>query len=212
MSAATLPLDFGGEETTSPLAAPRLLLEQLRRRGVTVAANGAKLAFDAPRGALDDLLPDLQRFKPQLLELLEADAPPRRPSWRDRTPGEWEAVARESSTGAAAICSTLRDFVPLLESARAGTLPLDSVRVEIGGEVFDEPDATGLLIAVEKEWTARAQACNRDGRGLSIEEEVALESARELLKWLNAARGESGWFDLEAVADEIKARANEVSR
>ena len=39
-----------------------------------VARRGDALKLDAPRGALADLLPDLQRFKPALLELLE---PPR---------------------------------------------------------------------------------------------------------------------------------------
>ncbi len=82
MKSATLALDFGGEGTALPLDgkpetdAPHLLAT-LRGRGVIVATDGEKLLLDAPRGALEDLLPDLQRFKPALLELLTgADAPP----------------------------------------------------------------------------------------------------------------------------------------
>jgi len=82
LKSATLALDFGGEETASPLDgqpetdAPHLLAT-LRGRGVLVATDGEKLLLDAPRGVLADLLPNLQRFKPALLELLSgADALP----------------------------------------------------------------------------------------------------------------------------------------
>lgn len=51
------------------LTAPALLAE-LSRRGVILQSDGKILELDAPRGALADLLPEIARFKPALLELL----------------------------------------------------------------------------------------------------------------------------------------------
>ena len=53
---------------------PALLLEALTARGVILHRNGDRLAFDAPRGAIGEFLPDIQRFRPALLELLERPA------------------------------------------------------------------------------------------------------------------------------------------
>lgn len=50
------------------------MLAELNRRGVVLRANGDRLAIDAPRGSIGDLLPELQRFKPALLELLASSA------------------------------------------------------------------------------------------------------------------------------------------
>lgn len=123
-----------------------------------------------------------------------------RPPWRERNREEWQAALdRQQPAGAALICSALQAFEPLFSLARANRLPLGPVRVEIGGEVFVEPDATGLLLLMELEWTARAKACNRAARLLTPEEEVALDCAREFLEWLSAARGESQWLDLRGV-------------
>jgi hypothetical protein len=51
------------------MTAPALLAE-LQGRGVAVALSGDSLQFDAPRGAMRDLLPEVARLKPALLELL----------------------------------------------------------------------------------------------------------------------------------------------
>lgn len=67
MNASTLPLPLGGEVGE---VSPVRLLDELHRRGAIVEARGDNLAIDAPRGAIADLLPDLAKFKPALLELL----------------------------------------------------------------------------------------------------------------------------------------------
>lgn len=67
MSAATLALDFGGEATpVSPLAAPHLLLEQLRwhlQAHFPHRAQGAGL-FALTECELMDARNDLRRFAP----------------------------------------------------------------------------------------------------------------------------------------------------
>ena len=57
----------------APNFSPAQLLEELRGRGVVLTAIGDRLRYDAPAGAIGDLIGDLQRFKPQLIELLDAD-------------------------------------------------------------------------------------------------------------------------------------------
>jgi len=49
------------------------LLSTLRARGVVARREGDALKLDAPKGAVADLLSELQRFKPVLLELLETE-------------------------------------------------------------------------------------------------------------------------------------------
>jgi hypothetical protein len=52
-----------------------ILLDDLRRRGVTIAANGDRLSVDAPKGALtDELRRSIPHHKADLLALLEAEA------------------------------------------------------------------------------------------------------------------------------------------
>ena len=58
----------------APKFSPALLLDELNRRGVQLTAIGDRLRYDAPAGAIGDLIGDLQKFKPQLLEMLGADA------------------------------------------------------------------------------------------------------------------------------------------
>lgn len=53
------------------MTAPQLL-ELLEQRGARLFRRGDRLAIDAPRGALLDLAPELAKFKPALLELLDA--------------------------------------------------------------------------------------------------------------------------------------------
>jgi hypothetical protein len=68
------------------MTAPALLVE-LNRRGVRLELSGGRLRFDAPRGAMADLLPDVARFRVALVELLAAPPEPPRPApaptWRD---------------------------------------------------------------------------------------------------------------------------------
>ncbi len=47
------------------------LLVELEKRGVAVSFSGDSLLFDAPRGAMRELLPEVARLKPALLELLQ---------------------------------------------------------------------------------------------------------------------------------------------
>lgn len=54
---------------------PEALLSELNSRGVLLHANGDRLSYDAPAGAIADLIPDLKKFKLQLLELLAPDDP-----------------------------------------------------------------------------------------------------------------------------------------
>ncbi len=56
------------------------LLATLHGRGVVVTLDGDSLELDAPKGSLSDLLPDVQRFKPALLELLAPEAPATEPA------------------------------------------------------------------------------------------------------------------------------------
>lgn len=51
-----------------------LLLELLEHRGARIERRGNRLTIDAPRGALCDLAPELAKFKPALLELLDCTA------------------------------------------------------------------------------------------------------------------------------------------
>ena len=85
------------------------LLDELTRRGVVIGANGDRLALDAPKGAIGDLLPDLARFKPELLELLTAQPVHR---WRvtpsdtatpDELPDELPDVASDAPANAQAL-------------------------------------------------------------------------------------------------------------
>jgi len=46
-----------------------LLRGELTRRGVKLEPNGDRLDWRGPKGAVADLLPDLAKFKLQLLEL-----------------------------------------------------------------------------------------------------------------------------------------------
>lgn len=46
------------------------LLVELEKRGVAVSFSGDSLLFDAPRGAMRELLPEVARLKPALLEIL----------------------------------------------------------------------------------------------------------------------------------------------
>ena len=55
---------------SAPIETPAALLAELSARGVLLHADGDRLRYDAPRGAIGDLLPDLARFKPALLEIL----------------------------------------------------------------------------------------------------------------------------------------------
>lgn len=56
-------------QAARPLDA-RALLELLERRGARLEARGDRLAVDAPRSLIGAFAGDIQRFKPQLLELL----------------------------------------------------------------------------------------------------------------------------------------------
>lgn len=72
------------------MTAPALLTE-LRGRGVTVAFSGHSLQFDAPRGVMRDLLPEVARLKPALLELLaKPDIAVGRDSMGQRVAAQWQ--------------------------------------------------------------------------------------------------------------------------
>ena len=67
MSDSTLSLPFGD---VAPEVSPASLLAELSQRGARIETRDGGLSIDAPRGAIGDLIGDLQKFKPQLLNLL----------------------------------------------------------------------------------------------------------------------------------------------
>lgn len=72
------------------------LLATVSERGATARAeigdDGAAVLVVAPRSAIGDLLPDLQRLKPDLLRLLAPD---------DAPAHRWESATGDDPTGAA---------------------------------------------------------------------------------------------------------------
>ncbi len=68
------------------------LLAMLAARGAAARCeadeSGAPVLVVTPGSAVADLLPDLQRFKPQLLELLTSPSPPRPAPGADDGPPE----------------------------------------------------------------------------------------------------------------------------
>lgn len=73
----------------SAFDSPQSLLTALESRDVILRPDGAHLAFDAPRGVINEFLPEISRFKPALLELLGNSAPAvdstqPLPKWRGR--------------------------------------------------------------------------------------------------------------------------------
>ena len=67
-------------------SAPDLLAE-LDRRGITLFADGDKLRFDAPRGSVTDLLPEMRRLKMEILPLVEfQQRAPFNHRWAEATP------------------------------------------------------------------------------------------------------------------------------
>lgn len=95
----------------------RALLDELTRRGAALHADGDRLAIDAPRGSIGDLLPTLARFKPQLLELLAA-------------PGTATAPGTMASDGSD------RRALELLATYRRGGALLELETIEHAGAVW----------------------------------------------------------------------------
>lgn len=152
------------------------LLDELRRRGAALERRGALLHLEAPRGSVADLLPDLARFKPALLELLSAPAnsktapsasPVAQPSpLRRVSPFLFVPCGFEAAPGAARIAARLQSFEPLFTAARRGELP------DVG-----EPETGAAARQLEKAWSDRARECQREQRALTGAELSALESA-----------------------------------
>jgi hypothetical protein len=202
--------------------APALLAE-LARRGVILQSDGERLRYDAPRGAVADLLPALARFKPALLELAapqssstsSAPAAPEAPAPEPATPSPFRTVApfllvpREftPAPGAVAICEVLQTFRSLFAAARGGDLPTDALTVEIGGESHSIENATAAVLDLEIAWTEAARQCQKEKRDLTEVEADALGAAAALLNHVWACYDGPGaaWLDLGALNSQLDA-------
>lgn len=195
MSAQTLALDFASEpeKEAAANASPVALLAELTRRGARIEASGNALAIDAPRGAVADLLPDLQRFKPALLELLtapessSAPAPPEPPATEPAPPFRTVApfllvpATIEAAPGAAKICATLQSFERVFAAARGGDLSVAALDVEVVGESHTLENAAAAVWELESVWSDRARKCQSERRDLTAPEVAALDAAAQLL-------------------------------
>ncbi len=158
----------------------RQLLQSIEARGgvatVKTDATGAAKINVAPRSLAIELLPDWQRFKPALLELLTAPAkrepmpsasPVAQPSpLRRVSPFLFVPCGFEAAPGAARIVALLQSFQCVFRAARRGELP------GVG-----EPETGAAARQLEKAWSDRARECQREQRALTGAELSALESA-----------------------------------
>lgn len=149
------------------------LLSELKKRGVFLNSDGAKIHLTAPRGALTDALrAEIRAHKPELLAILQhgnrfADAP-ETPETRQDKPAKWRRANDfvfvpldfKAAPGAAAICGVLQRFELIFAAAR--------------GEF---PDGGAAACQVEKQWSDRARKCQREQRALTVAESLALEAA-----------------------------------
>lgn len=192
--------------------APALLAE-LARRGVILQTDGERLRYDAPRGAVADLLPALARFKLALLESLtvpqssSAPAAPEAPA----TPSPFRTVAPfllvpaniETAPGAAKICSTLQTFRSLFAAARGGDLPTGALEMEIAGESHHVENVAGACIELEAVWSDRARRCQKEKRDLTAPEVAALDAATQFLDGIAARWNGAAWLDLNEIGAQL---------
>ena len=140
------------------------LLLELSRRGVELHRRGDRLAYDAPRGVIGDLLPDLARFKPQLLELL-AQAPKAptangftgtaRGTATARSTASGETVARAPGTPGKAACGAASSGAPL-----DGLAPVFEARAHIA-QLERRLGRDGARRAIVRAWRA-LERCERE--------------------------------------------------
>jgi hypothetical protein len=191
----------------------RELLATLHRRGVVVTLDGDGLELDAPKGSLSDLLPDVQKFKPALLELLTAPAAQPQPAtgsaspFRQPHPFLLLPARVENAPGAAKICSTLQTFRSLFEAARRGEFPTQPFDVEIGGELFTVENVAAACIEIERAWTNTAQWCQHERRDLTAPEVDALDAAAQFLETVTACYNgnRAAWLDLTEILQALDA-------
>ncbi len=201
------------------MTAPQLL-DALKARGAAAHlekdSDGAAVLVVVPGSAVADLLPDLQRFKPALLELLTAsesscapaapEAPATEPAtaspFREVTPRLLVPANIETAPGAAAICSTLQTFG---KSEIISDLPKDALEIEIAGESHHVENAAACVLALESEWTRHARRCQSERRDLTTPEAAALDAAAELLNHVWACYDGPGemWLDLAALNSQL---------
>ena len=189
----------------------RQLLEMIHERGgvATVKLDGDAAKINvSPRSLALDLLPDLQRFKPALLELLTAPEPPATPSPFRRVNEFCFVPAKiDTAPGAAAICEVLQSFCALLEAARGGDLPTDALDVEISGEPDTLENPASEVAEIESLWSEKARLCQRGKRDLTPEEKELLDGAAEIFNHVWACYDGPGaaWLDLGALNRQLDA-------
>jgi hypothetical protein len=187
------------------------LLQSIEARGgvATVKGDGGAAKINvAPRSLALELLPDLQRFKPALLELLTApDAPATAPAtgsaspFRQPHPFLLLPATIENAPGAAKICSTLQTFRSLFAAARGGDLPQHPLGVEIGDELFTVENVAAACIEIERAWTNTAQWCQHERRDLTAPEVDALDAATQFLETVTSCYNgnRAAWLDLTEI-------------
>jgi hypothetical protein len=193
--------------------APALLAE-LARRGVILQSDGERLRYDAPRGAVADLLPDLARFKPALLELAapkssSAPAAPEAPATEPATAPPFRRANEfvfvpakvEPAPGAAAICGALQTFRSLFAAARGGDLPTQPL--ELDGEAVKVENAAAAVCEIFAAWTKTARECQRDRRDLTTPEQSALDEATQFLDGIAARWNGAAWLDLNKIGAQL---------
>lgn len=173
------------------------LLATIEARGVTVEIESGPDGFPAlgitPASKIADLLPEVQRFKPALIELLKA--PIAKPF---RRVNQWvlAPATPTHSQGATDICQMLQSFPTLIEAAHREKLPPAPLSFESpNGELWEIDNPLLAVVEIESLWSERARACARAGRDLTLEEKSALEMATVLLDGIAVRWDGEEWRD-----------------
>ncbi len=161
------------------------LLSFCAMSGVELWAEAGRLRYRGAASVVTPILPDLQRFKPALLELLAAPE-----------------VTEPSGTAIIAAC--LQSYERLFQAAQRGELPEAPLGVTIGGKrrTIEAADVT----EIEAEWRQRFGDCQNAARDLTTEEAAALDAATELLEtvWAYWDDGEA-WLDPRSIEAKLFA-------
>jgi hypothetical protein len=190
----------------------RQLLQSIEARGgvatVKTDATGAAKINVAPRSLALDLLPDLQRFKPALLELLTAPAAQPAPDgspFRRVNPFVFVPATIETAPGVVKICEWARSFRSLFAAARRNELPQHPLTVEINADEIEVENAAAACIEIERAWTDTARRCQHERRDLTAPEADALDAATQFLDEIAARWDGAAWLSLADVIAHLDA-------
>lgn len=196
------------------------LLSFCAASGVELWEENGLLRYHGAAEVVAPILPDLQRFKPALLELLTAPetstptspgptAPEASTAPQFRRANQWVFVPAtiETAPGAAKICAVLQSFRRLFEAARGGDLPTEPLGVEFGGEPDTFENPASVVAEIESHWSDVARECGREKRDLTPEETELPDGAAEIFNHVWACYdgpGES-WLDLAELNRQLDA-------